>query len=166
MLPRIIFLDIDGPVIPGHLYDVDPVAPYHRLLFDRNAIARLNRLCAAAGARIVTNSMHNFDLMSNRSLRDDLVAWGVDPRYIHANWRTSFPMVNYASNPNPRRGWGRWLGISKWIEHNGECDWVCFDDRSWTDDPRLVLVDFEHGITDANVAEAVRQFAAQVAATV
>jgi hypothetical protein len=151
-LKKIIFLDIDGPVIPGHLGDRTNIhwISMARSRFDIGAIERLNRLCEFTGARIVTNSMQNHVEIKNHSLQDDLVNWGVKRENFHSVWRTVFPDVDYAADPNPRRGWGRWLGIKHWQKQNGTVNWICYDDRHWTDDPRLILIDFEKGITQSD----------------
>jgi hypothetical protein len=36
--------------------------------------------------------------------------------------------------------------FQEWIDDNGECDWICFDDEVFTDDPRLFVIDFDRGI--------------------
>lgn len=151
-LEKIVFLDIDGPLIPGHLGDsyTIPWISLARSKFDISAIQRLNQLCEQTGARIVTNSMQNYIEIKLSDLRNDLINWGVEPKHFHRDWRTVFPDVDYTADPNPRRGWGRWLGIKDWQERNGVVDWICYDDRHWTDDERLILIDFEQGITHSD----------------
>lgn len=98
--------------------------------------------------------MQNYVVYDSTDLKEDLIQAGILESDFHQDWRTIFPYVDYRSNPNDRRGWGRWLGIQEWIKQNGECQWICFDDRHWTDDPRLVLVDFNDGITRKNFEQA------------
>jgi hypothetical protein len=159
-MQRIVFLDIDGPVIPGHLYTSAAKAGLaaNREIFDSNAVERLNRLCSSTGAKVVTNSMQNYIDYADGDLKDDLVQAGLKVEYFHSVWRTAFPRVDYSVDPNPRRGWGRWLGIRKWMDENGEADWICFDDRHWSDDSRLILVDFHDGITEDNYQYALDHF--------
>jgi len=146
---RVIFLDCDGPVIPGKLYKTKREADLAsvRLKFDSTAIDLLNQLCDETHSVIVTNSMQNYIDYDRHSLRDDLITAGLNSKHFHTVWRTDFPNVNYTADPSPIRGWGRWLGIKQWQQQNGEANWICFDDRIWTDDPRLIAVDFHHGIT-------------------
>jgi len=159
-MDKIVFLDIDGPVIPGRIYDT-PLCSDYRSRFAKDCIERLNLLCEKTGAQIVTNSMQNYLCPLGRDLRTDLIKWGLNSIHFHTDWRTCFPRVDYRARPNPQRGWGRWLGILDWMEHNGEVDWICFDDRNWTADPRLILVDFETGITDFDLEQALDVFAVE-----
>ncbi len=156
---RIIFLDIDGPVIPGHLYIKDRFCSYYRTTFSKDSINCINWLCKESGAKVVTNSMQNYLIPRGSNLQQDLIRWGLKAKHFHTDWRTIFPYVDYAANPNPRKGWGRWLGIQDWQEQNGEANWVCFDDRIFTDDPRLIPVAFKTGVTKRQVEGALRLFA-------
>lgn len=156
-MQKIIFLDIDGPVIPGRLCTHNSM-PELRLIFAKDSIQLLNELCDSTGARIVTNSMHNYLDIMNRSLKQDLITWGLEESNFHKDSRTCFPKVNYAANPSTVRGWGRWLGILDWQQRNGEADWICFDDRVFTTDPRLVEIEFEDGITNQSVQRAMSVF--------
>lgn len=156
-MQKIIFLDIDGPVIPGRVYSRN-VYPELRMIFAKDSIQLVNQLCESTGARVVTNSMHNHLDIKGRSLRQDLITWGMGASNFHEDWRTSFPNVNYKENPSPVRGWGRWLGILDWQKRNGEANWVCFDDRIFTKDPRLVRIEFYEGINNQSVGRALSLF--------
>jgi hypothetical protein len=48
--------------------------------------------------------------------------------------------------------------IKKWLLENGGPDWIAFDDESFTDDPRLILVDRDAGITLINMWQALEKF--------
>ena len=159
-MDKIVFLDIDGPVIPGRVHNT-ALCSELRSRFAKDSIEYLNILCEQTGAQIVTNSMQNYLSPQGRDLRTDLIKWGLNSIHFHTDWRTIFPRVNYLANPSPQRGWGRWLGILDWMEHNGEVDWICFDDRNWTSDPRLILIDFETGITDFDLETALDHFSVE-----
>jgi 5'(3')-deoxyribonucleotidase len=146
-MSKIIFLDIDGPVITEGLYQADQFCSINRSLFNISALDNLQKLCSLTGAKIVTNSMHNYYVVEDRTIRDDLLEWGIPKHHFHPTWRTIFPHIDYSRINNTRRGIGRQVAIDTWMIENGECTWVCFDDRHFTDDPRLLLVDPAKGIT-------------------
>lgn len=145
-MQRIIFLDIDGPVINTPCYWVDSRASTQRAIMNTQSIGILNQLCKIAGAKIVTNSTHNTWPVreTGRSLKQDLVKWGIPETNFHETWRTSYPWPKdrIGATNRSRRMWG----IQEWIDEHGECDWICFDDEVFTDDPRLFVIDFDRGI--------------------
>jgi hypothetical protein len=149
MTQRIIFLDIDGPVINTPCFWVDGMASLHRSVMNTQAIGILNRLAKLASARIVTNSTHNYFTVpeTGRTLKDDLIKWGLKEEYIHDNWRTDFPWPDWGDGQSIHR---RMKGIFGWQEDNGVSDWICFDDETFVDDGRLFVIDFDCGI-DYNV---------------
>jgi hypothetical protein len=69
---KVIFLDIDGPVIP---IDVPVRESVYRTTYNPESIEYLNLLCEETGAKVVTNSMHNYEDWMGGELRDDLVSW-------------------------------------------------------------------------------------------
>lgn len=162
---KIIFLDIDGPVISSGCYGIDPMCSFKRSVMNTNAIGYLNFLCKFTDAKIVTNSSHNPE-KTNRykldmetmnpvvshtvDLKDDLIKHGVKKEYFHESWKTNFP------DPNNYYGGQeeRLTAIIEWQKYNGNCNWVCFDDILFTKDERLILVEFEHGITYNNANKA------------
>jgi hypothetical protein len=148
MKQRIIFIDIDGPIINTPCYYVDTTASIRRSVMNTQAIGYVNKLAKLASARIVTNSTHNnFTVKeTGRTLRDDLIKWGLKTEYIHENWRTTFPWPDLESDPDhPTHR--RLRGIMEWEQANGEADWIAFDDeRFMENDARLMLVDFDLGI--------------------
>jgi len=158
-MKNIVFLDIDGPVIPGPLYNISSNCSHNRSLMSQNAIGYLNRLCGITESLIVTNSSHNFHDTTRGekiySLKDDLLFHGLKERYFHQNWHTEFPFV---SSPWDYENFDhtRLIAINKWLKENGDHQWVCFDDIKFTDDERLIVVDFDDGITKASVNQAIK----------
>jgi hypothetical protein len=146
-MSKIIFIDIDGPLITGDLYDTDPYCSYTRSMVNMDSLSRLKKLIKQTGARLVTNTMHNEQVVNGRTIRDDLIRWGIGEDCFHEVWRTIFPRIDY-TNAGSRRGIGRMIAIDRWLAEQGPHDWVCFDDRNFTDDQRLILVDFNKGIGD------------------
>lgn len=151
MTQKIVFLDIDGPIINASCYYLDKMCSIRRTVMNQSALGYVQRLCQIADAKLVTNSTHNFhqyeDMLSsvNMTLQNDLIKFGIDKEIFHKDWRTKFPNPpgsKFSSSSDHRR----MLAINEWMERNGEADWICFDDDAFTDDPRLVVVDFETGI--------------------
>jgi hypothetical protein len=146
-LQRIVFLDIDGPIINTPMFYLDPGASMLRAALNTQAIAYVKRLCKIANARLVTNSSHNYAVVDDpltgavRNLRQDLVTWGMPPDLFHVDWRTEYPNPSGATDTTRRL-----KAIQNWQDANGEADWVCFDDENFTNDKRLIRIDFDAGI--------------------
>jgi hypothetical protein len=144
-LQRIIFLDIDGPIINTPCYYLDSEASMQRTVMNTQALGYVVRLAKIGNAKIVTNSSHNYADVGCRTLKDDLIKWGIKEEYFHKNWRTEYPNPKTgkfsASSANRRM-----IAIENWQDDNGEADWVAFDDENFTDNKRLILIDFDRGI--------------------
>lgn len=145
-MQKIIFLDIDGPVINTPCYWVDAYASLQRSVMNTQSIGIVNHLSKLSGAKIVTNSTHNNITVreTGRTLRQDLIKWGLKEEHLHENWHSTMPWSRgrVSAESRSRRMWG----IDDWIEHNGEADWICFDDEPFTENPRLFVIDFDRGI--------------------
>lgn len=151
MTQRIIFLDVDGPLIPTPLYYLDPNVSMRRSIFSTTAVGLVVKLARDAGAKIVFNSTHNDHdyrdaLTANvRTLRADAIRHKIPAELIHEDWRTGFPnriqrKFSEASGPVRLRA------IEEWISRNGETEWIVFDDEPIASD-RAIVVNFDHGIT-------------------
>jgi hypothetical protein len=140
-MQKIIFLDIDGPIIPTPMYFNDRSCALNFSQASNIAIACLNHLCEKSGAKIVTNTFHN--TRKNPSVHEGLVEHGLNKDFLFSfnssSGKTGFPVDSLTPN--------RMNSISIWIEDFGPCDWLCFDDSNFTEDKRLILVDFDLGIT-------------------
>jgi hypothetical protein len=151
-MSRILFLDVDGPLIPSGMYLINRMASFQRLC-SPIAVAVVNRLCKESGAKIVMNSSHNND----DALLTDLIREGIEGDYFHKEWRTVFPAVVNGLRRDPPR----FQAIQKWISENSNVgvDWICFDDYKFISDGhpdanRLIYVDFDHGIHPGHYNEA------------
>lgn len=149
---KVIFLDIDGPVISNGVPIEDSDL---RLTHLPEAIDLLNKLCKDTGAKIVTNSNHNYNMVEGYSLKDDLITWGIEPEYFHEDWRTCFPYIDYSKVKNETRGIGRFIAIDKWHEKNGSSEWVCFDDRKFTISFRLIHITDSYGLRQEHIDKAI-----------
>lgn len=143
-LQRLIFLDIDGPVIPNSQFLIDRNASFGRN-FAPTCIAAVKRLLGESGGKLVTNSTHNYHLRdSKHDLKSDLIAAGIKEVHFHENWRTQYPQV-------PRD-----VAVKLWLKENGDHNWVAFDDARFTDNKRLILIDADYGISVREFNQAAR----------
>lgn len=160
---KFIFLDIDGPVIPTGCYFINRNASFDRI-FSNVCIGYVKKLLDITGAKLVTNSSHNYHLRTDDTgaklgdLRDDLVNAGIPLNAFHDIWRTEFGHNLF----NKWRGDGlhpRLRAINEWLAlWGGETpQWVGFDDDDYND-PHLVLVNFDDGITYQNFSDACKHF--------
>lgn len=162
-MQKIIFIDIDGPIINTPIYSVDPRCSMERSTMNTQAIGYICELVKLSDAKIVTNSTHNThdveDLLTGekRTLKQDLIKWGLKEEWFHENWHTSYPFPN-GSRFSEHTSHRRMKAIDEWQEVNGEVDWVCFDDEPFTEDPRLVVIDFERGIDFDAFSVALKQW--------
>ena len=151
-MDRIIFIDIDGPIINTPCYYLDLNCSLERSVMNTQALGYVTRLAKLGKAKIVTNTTHNTmdieDLLTGvkRTVKDDLVKWGIDPKLFHDDWHTSYPNPQGGKYGQFGQPHGRLRAIEQWQDVNGQVDWVCFDDEPFTDDSRLVQIDFEMGI--------------------
>lgn len=133
---RIIFLDIDGPMIPASYYLVHRDCS-HKRKFPETQIALLNELCERAGAKIVFNSTHNQSWDWVEDIDVAIVRAGFMPYHIRkTDFKTRYPSL-------PRD-----LAVTEWLaNHNPNADWIAIDDVRFTDDERLFWVDADTGVT-------------------
>jgi len=134
-MQKILFLDVDGPLIPSGMYVINKMCSFERTC-SPIAVAIVNKLCKNAEASIVLNSTHNID---GEKAKEELIREGLVASYFHESWKTAYP--------NKFSGGSRMECIEEWIEDHGEADWIAFDDSHFTDDERLILIDFDVGIT-------------------
>lgn len=98
--------------------------------------------------------MHNYYDLGVASLKDDLIRWGIPISMFHKNWRTIFPNVDYKTINSPIRGVGRLFAIEDWLKNNPGYEWICFDDRKFTDNIRLIHIQRDQGVDTSYVKQA------------
>jgi hypothetical protein len=135
-MQRILFLDVDGPLIPSGMYAINLRASWERLC-SPICIAIVNQICEDSGCKIVLNSTHSRD---GAKAIEDLEREGL--RHFHDSVPTTrYPSKGHSSN-------ARWYAVQKWIEKSGEeINWIAIDDDPFTQNKRLIVVDFDIGIT-------------------
>lgn len=151
-MTKIIFLDIDGPMIPGRAYNMPGQTKPVVKNFDLCAVGLLNALCQNKGWRIVIHSSWLRD-WGEQETYDHCVEQGLKPQYFHKDaW--CFGGIHW-----------RYTRVAKWLKEHPEIKrYHILDDEPYSididlykavqDNPHpddmsdhLILVDFFDGIT-------------------
>ena len=138
MPDRVIFLDIDGPMIPYTSFLFNAHASLEQRLDDR-CIRVLRLILDRSGAKIVFNTTHN------RMLHPEAGERGA-PGLLH-----QFAMAGFADDIHPANctiypDVDRLTAIRSWLAPRpSDTVWAALDDVSIAD-PRACLVDADHGI--------------------
>lgn len=142
---KIIFLDIDGPMIPSSMLLHDRMASFNRK-FPVTTIAVLNKLCEVSGAKVVFNTTHNIPMDGVADIEYALMEHGVKSEYLFWNdLKTEYPSL-------PRDE-----AVKSWLRRHQEVEeWVALDDARFTEDERLIWVDPDTGITLQHLFDATK----------
>lgn len=148
-MTNIIFLDVDGPMIPGTARLLNNFASPSQILDDR-CVAVLHKIVKDFDAQIVFNSYHNLALYGPFALFEGdtpgLVQRFIDAgfeEYIHPSVNTVFPEVNIHFTSRISR-----IGaIIDWLNKHPESvdSWVAFDDE-YINHQRAYQVNESYGI--------------------
>ena len=137
MTAKVLFLDIDGPMIPHRAYLLPDNHTRLVRLFDPVAVAMVLHLVVKAPAKLVISSAWAMHEGSLDRLIEDFAINGIRfSRYVHADWRT------------PRGGTleTRSDEILAWLaKHPEVTHWTALDDEE-TPAPGGVLCDFTDGL--------------------
>ena len=138
-MTNIIFMDVDGPLIPGRMYVtgrplIHTTKKYY--VYDPVAVGMLNNLCKTYDAKIVFNSSHN--QFGEDQLRYTAIENGFIESYLHKYLCTEFPLQTIKRSDGPNR----WL-----TQFGKDVDkWIVVDDDS-TASHQMILVSFNNGMT-------------------
>lgn len=141
---KIIFQDIDGPLIPFRMYyrgDVPYDGSRDTYLWDPIAVDMLNELCKKFDAKVVFNSAHGEspkEVLQHQAKENGLL-------YLHDDCKTSFPFTG-----------NRYQAITEWLEkypNVQKFDWIVIDDMQVCLS-RQIKVDWEVGMTLENYRKA------------
>ncbi len=137
---RIIFLDVDGPLIPAKMYYNHYASSRFKggvWRYDPMAVEMISHLCATYGCQIVYNSSHG-DLGPNH-LTDMSFRNGLGD-YLNPTIFTGYPNTTYSRD----QAITDWLNANPHVMH-----WVAVDDFPLKV-PNFTKVDFEAGLTLKN----------------
>jgi hypothetical protein len=134
MSGRVVFLDIDGPVIPFSMFLINPMASADRILAPI-PLAVLRVLCEKSGALVVFNSTHNQSWDDIPDIDEQMIAYGFSADFIHSDMKTKYPTLS------------REDAVLEWLSrHPNIDDWIAFDDARFTDAENLIWVDPDAGL--------------------
>lgn len=153
---RVIFLDIDGPMIPDTMLLAEYWASWQRKM-PPTTVAVVNCLCKESGARIVTNTTHNHQPPAPRvpdedltPIKEALIREGVKPDYFHKDSKTQYPDVS------------RMAAVNHWLSAHPEVsEWLIIDDDAQfahSVDPNVLWVDPGTGLAISHLERALRHF--------
>lgn len=147
---RILFLDIDGPLVPLRLHLQKGFGLYGyryrddgTICWDPVACAELNKL--PADIQIVFSTSHNTG--GPERMRKTALANGFPESRLHSDICTKYP--EEIENRIP--------AILDWINRNGDCYWVVVDDFDLPTD-NLVNVKLYDGLTKEKLKEVFNKF--------
>lgn len=145
-MTKVIFLDIDGPVIPSRAFALPgQTLPFTE--FDPCCVGILNRLCDELGYKIVLHtSWIKPRIKGGRGTFDHCVRQGIKMEHFHEDaWCDEY--IDW-----------RYTRIHEWLQRHPEVtDYIIFDDEPYNIDrsgvdhgylaDHLYLVDYDIGIT-------------------
>lgn len=153
-MTKIIFLDIDGPMIPqrafllsGHF--TEAALPWDVSKFDPIAVAMLNTLCDRYGWKIVIHSSR-IKFEGGKKTFLHCVDQGIEARHFHEH-----------SWCDEDENW-RFTRIAKWLKEHHEIDeYTILEDTKYARDEdgyphpndiekHIIVVDFNNGLTWEN----------------
>ena len=144
---KIIFLDVDGPLIPlrmhmqmgNGIFKYDEKGGYY--VWDKNFIDNLNEHCPPQGIKLVWNSSHNDS--GREVIRATAIANGLNPELFHEDICTGFPTSIVS----------RVKAIDDWLYKNTpkgqKCKWMVVDDYKLDLYQHQIRHSLEKGMTDA-----------------
>lgn len=150
-MQKILFLDIDGPLIPSRMYKAPGQTRPWVTMFDPAAVGMLNTIADKTGCKFVVHSswvrttMH-YDMLpkTNTPVLDHMINQGILADYFHDDW-----IAQYTFSGN------RWHAISDWIiDQDNKVDYLILDDAIMPPDfpldkARQIIVNFDEGFTYA-----------------
>jgi hypothetical protein len=146
MSERIIFLDIDGPIIPGGAYLLDPMCSHNRII-PEIPVAIVREACKRGNAKVVFNTTHNRSWDGVDDIEVAMVKAGFPAEYIHPDTKTHYPETR------------RDEAVQEWLSRHPEVkDWIAFDDAKFTEADNLIWVDPDAGLHLGHLAAAMKRW--------
>lgn len=133
---KVLFVDVDGPLIPATALLMDRGASFKRKIPELQ-VRILNEICARTGACVVMNTTHNRNFVGLPDICDAMAAYGFKYEFFHNDCKTTYPVWNKRSD-----------SVRQWLASNpGVDDYVCIDDVICAVDGHMILVDPYIGLT-------------------
>jgi hypothetical protein len=139
---KILFLDIDGVVLPGRAYGIPGQTHPIVKKFDPCAVALLNAICEQAGYKIVIHSSWLRYYAENLpgTVKDHCVEQGIKEELFHEDPHC-LGTIHW-----------RYDRVDEWLSRHPEVtEFVILDDEpcleGWVWASRLINTDFDEGIT-------------------
>jgi hypothetical protein len=133
-MSRIVFLDIDGPIIPYSMFLIERMCSWHRVI-PAIPVAVVREICKRGDAKVVFNTTHNNAIDGVDDIEVAIVKAGLPEDMIHADMKTKYPSI-------PRD-----LAVLEWLSRHSEVtDWIALDDAKFTDKDNLIWVDPDAGL--------------------
>lgn len=144
-MQKIIFLDIDGPMIPSTSFLMDtPLGnPSYEQILDDRCVMVLHKIIKDTGAKIVFNTTHNQNLYSTDETSGGWLP-GLVGQFEKAGFKDHIHQHNCTKYPH----YDRLTCIKVWLRSQPieeDIRWVALDDVKMLD-KRCYLVNEEYGI--------------------
>lgn len=151
MIERIIFQDVDGPLIPLRMY-FGGTRPFDKstgsFIYDPIAVGMLVSLCQKFNAAVVFNTAHNENT-------DEIMMHQARYNHLASVMHPTAPCTDFIRKTHDRFG-----AIDDWLKLHPEIpptQWVVIDDMP-VHKTRQVKVDYTMGMTLANYQEVCELF--------
>lgn len=149
MTDKVLFLDIDGPMIPGRSWVSQGKFDFSRDsgiydTFDPIAVDTINKLIDKTGLEIVVSSAwrnKGFDYVMDVFEKN-----GLSPEHVHDDWRT----IKW---PDPNEPFERDKEINEWLSRHPEVTLSAAIDDSQLSVANFVKVTFEDGMLSAQQSQ-------------
>lgn len=144
-MQKIIFLDIDGPMIPytSFLMTTPHGNPSFEQILDDRCVMVLHRIIKDTGAKIVFNTTHNNNLYPTHETKDGWLP-GLLGQFEKAGFKDHIHEHNCTKYPH----YDRLTCIKEWLRSqpiDEKIKWVALDDVVMADE-RCYIVNEEYGI--------------------
>lgn len=133
-MKRIVFLDIDGPIIPYSMFLVDRMCSWQRII-PAVTVAVVREVCKRGDAQVVFNTTHNTAIDGVDDIEIACIKAGLPEDAVHPDMKTKYPQI------------ARDLAVLEWLSRHPEVeDWIAFDDVRFTDKDNLIWIDPDAGL--------------------
>ena len=128
---KVLFVDVDGPLIPGTALLMDRGASCERKIPELQ-VRILNEICARTGAFVVMHTTHNRDFEGLPDICAAMVDVGFNVNFFHPRTKkTAYPTWNKRDDSVRQ-----WLASHSYVE-----DYICIDDVVCAPSDHMMLVD-------------------------